>query len=60
MTKNKPEMERNIELGINIHVTTRVSLWDAIKLRLAGAAYISEMVKQRIEKKLMPDEEAHP
>jgi predicted HTH domain antitoxin len=53
----KPEIERNIDLGINIYVTTKVTLWEAVKLRLAGAAYIQEMVKQRIEKHLAPDKE---
>jgi hypothetical protein len=53
----KPELERNMDFGINIQVTTKVTLWDAIKLRLAGAAYIQEMVRQRIEKTFGEQEE---
>lgn len=41
-------MKNIVNLDIQINIKTNISLWQAIKLRIAGAEYIKEYIIQKL------------
>lgn len=43
-------MPGDLEIKIRVKINIEMSLWEAIKLRVAGGDFLKELIRQKLEK----------